>query len=156
MADNNGDFSTVFGADAVIKGEMTFEKSLRLLGRFEGEITNGGELVVSDGATLRGDVKVQSVQIDGQVKGNLDAGQKVELSATARVEGDIQSPRLEVAEGAMLIGRCTVGVDNQASASPSGEKEASAPAEAVSNKGRGNGSARTTAADRRAASLRSR
>ena len=66
--------------------------------------------MVAEGATLNGDVKAASIRIEGTLKGNLNAAQKVQLSASARLEGDLQTSRLEVAEGAVLIGRCVVGV----------------------------------------------
>lgn len=111
MADETQDFPTTIGADAVFKGELHFEKGLRLLGKFEGEIDSEGQLMVGDGATLIGDVKASSIRIEGKVKGNLNAKTKVQLSASARLEGDLQTARLEVAEGAVLIGRCVVGVN---------------------------------------------
>ncbi len=113
MADSNNDFSTTIGPDAVFKGELQFEKGVRLLGRFEGQISSDGQLLVAEGAALNGDVKAGSVRIDGQVKGNLNAGTKVQLTASAKLEGDVQTARLEVAEGAILVGRCTVGVNGQ-------------------------------------------
>ncbi|MCP4592458.1 MAG: polymer-forming cytoskeletal protein [bacterium] len=113
MAETKNDYSTVIGPDAVFKGELSFEKGVRLLGKFEGEINAGGQLLIADGATLAGDVKADHIRVDGQVKGNLDAKQKVELTSSARVEGDLHTSRLEVAEGAVLVGRCMVGVNNQ-------------------------------------------
>lgn len=113
MADSNTDYSTVLGADAVFKGELKFEKGVRLLGKFEGQINAGDQLVIADGAKLTGDVKADNIRVDGEVKGNLDAVKKMELTASARVEGDLQTARLEVAEGAVLVGRCMVGVNGQ-------------------------------------------
>ena len=113
MADSNQDFPTTLGADAVFKGQLHFEKGVRLLGKFEGEITSEGQLVIAEGATLTGDVKAGTVRVDGQVKGNVNAATKVQLSASARLEGDLQTQRLEVAEGAMLVGRCVVGTNGQ-------------------------------------------
>ena len=84
MADNNtanGEYPTVIGADAVIKGELKFEKGVRLLGNFDGQIESAGNLLVADGATLSGDVKAGSVQIDGVMQGNLEATGKVKLAA---------------------------------------------------------------------------
>ena len=63
------------------------------------------------------------------VKGNINAGTKVQLSASARLEGDLQTQRLEVAEGAVLIGRCVVGVNNQAA--KGGDKVVTRPVESV-------------------------
>ena len=116
MTDTSNDFPTVIGADAVFKGQLQFEKGMRILGRFEGEITSQGELVIAEGATLNGDVKAGSVRIEGKVKGNLAADAKVHLTSSARLEGDVQAARLEVAEGAVLIGRCTVGVNGKGKA----------------------------------------
>jgi len=109
----NNEYPTILGADALFKGQLEFEKGLRLLGKFEGEISKGGQLLVADGASLQGDVKAHSIRIDGLVKGNLDASAKVQLTASARVEGDVHAARLEVAEGAVLVGRCMVGVNGQ-------------------------------------------
>ncbi len=129
MADDTTNFPTTIGADAVFKGELSFEKGVRLLGRFEGEITSGGELLVSEGAVLQGDVKAGSIRIDGNVKGNIDAATKVSLTSSARLEGDVQAQRLEVAEGAVLIGRCVVGVNGKPKAG--GMTSASKPAGVV-------------------------
>jgi cytoskeletal protein CcmA (bactofilin family) len=114
MADSNNEYPTVLGADAVFKGELQFEKGVRLLGKFDGQITSGGQLLISEGAAVTGEVKAGSIRVDGNVKGNLDAAEKVQLTASAKVEGDLQAARLEVAEGAVLVGRCVVGVNGQA------------------------------------------
>ena len=130
MAESNAEFPTTVGADAVFKGELHFEKGVRLLGKFEGEIGGGGQLVVAEGATLTGDVKAGTIRIEGQVKGNLQAGTKVHLTSSARLEGDVQAGRLEVAEGAILIGRCVIGVNGQGK-TPVTTKTAAAPIGAV-------------------------
>lgn len=147
MADANSDYLTILGPDAVFKGELTFEKGVRLLGKFEGEIVGGNELVLSDGASLSGDAKAETIQVEGVVKGNLEAAQKVELSSSAKVEGDVQAARLQVAEGAVLMGRCTIGLtglDNTA------HEIREAPAESITGKARGNGPIRPSVSDRRA------
>lgn len=113
MSDANNEFPTILGADAVFKGQLQFKKGVRLLGKFDGEITSGGELLISEGANLTGDVKASTIRVEGKVKGNLDAETKVHLSGTARLEGDLQTQRLEVSEGAVLIGRVVVGVNGK-------------------------------------------
>jgi cytoskeletal protein CcmA (bactofilin family) len=132
MADtsHNNEFPTTLGADASFKGELTFEKGMRLLGKFEGQITSEGQLMVAEGATLNGDVKAAGIRIDGHVKGNLQASSKIQLAASARLEGDIQTNRLEVAEGAVLIGRCVVGTGGEGKESRE-TKFVSRPAESV-------------------------
>jgi len=126
MADATNEFPTTIGADAVFKGQLQFEKGVRLLGKFEGEIATGGELLVAQGATLNGDVKTGTIRIEGQVKGNIDAQSRVQLTSSARLEGDVQAQRLEVAEGAVLIGRCVVGVNGSSRGQNSEEELKSA------------------------------
>jgi len=111
MAGGNEDFTTTIGPDAVFKGELQFEKGVQLLGRLEGAVLSGGNLVIGEGAKLLGDAKAGTIRLDGEVKGNLHASNKVTLSASAKLEGDLQTARLEVAEGAVLVGRCQIGVN---------------------------------------------
>ena len=131
MADSTNEFPTTLGADAVFKGQLQFEKGVKLLGKFEGEISSEGQLLVAEGATLTGDVKAGSVRVDGQIKGNLNAKTKVQLSASARLEGDVQTQRLEVAEGAVLVGRCVVGVNGQQSKPTTDVRSVSRPVEMI-------------------------
>lgn len=107
--DSEGEFPTVIGADAVFKGELSFEKGVKHLGRFEGTIETKGHLLVAKGAKLAGDVKAGSIDVQGEVKGNLNATGKVCLAETARLEGDLRTAKLEVIEGAVFVGRCVVG-----------------------------------------------
>ena len=128
MTDAGADYPTTIGADASFKGRLEFEKGARLLGKFEGEVKTKGELVVADNATFSGEAEAGNVRIEGEVKGNLRATGKVHLAASARLEGDIQSSRLEVVEGAVLVGHCTVGAKSDARA-PVATKPVSAPLE---------------------------
>ena len=127
MADANGEYPTVIGPDASVKGEVKFEKGLRLLGQFDGEIATKGNLLVAEGARLTGEVKAGSVRIDGTMSGNLEVTGKVHLTASAKLEGDLRTARLEVADGATFVGRVAVGTDKDKAPPRSGE----APSPAV-------------------------
>ena len=109
MAEAGNDFPTIIGPDAVFKGELTFEKGLRLQGRFEGKITATGRLHVTREAKLQADVEGAGVVIEGEVKGNLTASDRVDLKQTARYEGDLRAAKLVVEEGAQFTGHVTVG-----------------------------------------------
>ena len=107
--DANGEFPTIIGADARFKGELEFDKGVRVLGVFDGSIKSKGRLHVAPGAKLNAEVNAADVQVEGEVRGNLTASGKVHLKSTARLEGDLKTARLEVSEGAVFIGRCEVG-----------------------------------------------
>lgn len=103
------EYPTTIGPDAKFKGELHFEKGARLLGAIDGQIDTKGRLVIAESGKLSGEANAGDIRVEGQVRGNLNAGGKLHLSASSRIEGDIQAARLEVAEGAVLIGRCTIG-----------------------------------------------
>jgi cytoskeletal protein CcmA (bactofilin family) len=101
--------TTVIGADAVFKGELSFDKGVRVDGRVEGKITTKGHLAVSKEGKLQADVEAGGIVIEGSVKGNLTAADRVELRQSAKLEGDIRAVKLIVTEGASFSGHCSVG-----------------------------------------------
>ena len=103
--------STVIAADTYIKGEMRFESSARIQGKFDGKIAAKGELQVAEGAVCQAEVDAGNVIIDGKVEGNVKAGQKLQLNAKASLKGDIIAERLITAEGASIYGHVAVGPD---------------------------------------------
>ena len=114
MADNNppgGDFPTIIGPDASFKGELSFEKGLRLHGKLEGKINTAGRLHVSKEAKLHADVDAGAIVIEGDVRGNLSANDRIELKQSARYEGDLTASKLVVDEGAVFSGHVSVGPD---------------------------------------------
>jgi len=118
MADSSPqDFPTIIGPDASFKGELTFDKGMRIHGRFEGKITSPGRVHVAKEAKLQADVEAGSVLVEGEVHGNLSAGDRIELKNTARYEGDVRASKLIVEEGAVFSGHVSVGPE--ASKTPS-------------------------------------
>ena len=112
MADggnNPGEFPTVLGPDASFKGEMSFEKGLRLQGKFEGKINTPGRLHIAREAKMAADVECGGIVVEGDVRGNLTSNERIELKSTARYEGDLKAAKLTVDEGAQFNGHVTVG-----------------------------------------------
>ena len=107
MAD--AEYSTVLGPDVVFKGELSFEKALRLQGRLEGNIKTPGKLHVDREAKLQADVRAGSIVVEGETRGNLTATDRIELKSNANYEGDLQASKLVVEEGAVFKGHVTVG-----------------------------------------------
>jgi cytoskeletal protein CcmA (bactofilin family) len=103
------DYPTVIGPDASFKGELTFEKGLRLQGKFEGKINTSGRLHISKEAKLMADVDATAIIVEGEVRGNLSASDRIELKQSARYEGDLNASKLVVDEGAVFSGHVTVG-----------------------------------------------
>src|SRR5215218_9613493 len=105
----NQEYPTILGPDANFKGEMNFEKGLRLQGRFEGKMNTPGRLHIAKEARMQADVDCGALTIEGDVKGNLSAADRIELKSTARYEGDLRASKLTVDEGAIFNGHVSVG-----------------------------------------------
>jgi cytoskeletal protein CcmA (bactofilin family) len=111
MAESNNDFPTILGPDASFKGELTYEKGMRIQGKFEGTILTPGRLHVSKEARLQADVDAGAISVEGEVKGKLTATERVELKQSAKYEGDLTASKLVVDEGAVLSGHVHVAPD---------------------------------------------
>ena len=113
MATENvgGEFPTTIGPDASFKGELTFEKGLRLQGKLEGKINTAGRLHIAKEAKMHADVDAGAIIIEGDVRGNLSAVDRIELKQSARYEGDLTAAKLVVDEGAVFSGHVSVGPD---------------------------------------------
>lgn len=102
---------TVIAPGAHFKGELTFERSVQVLGGFEGRIVAGGEVLIANGAACKASITAASVRIEGEVEGDITASDVVQLGPGARMTGDIAAPRLLVADGASFLGHCRIGPD---------------------------------------------
>src|ERR1041385_6166141 len=98
------EFPTVIGTDASFKGELTFEKGMRLMGKFEGRITTAGRLHIAKEARMQADVESGAIIVEGEVKGNLTASDRIELKQSARLEGDLRATKMTVEDGAVFSG----------------------------------------------------
>ena len=112
MADSSPqDYPTIIGPDANFKGELSFDKGMRIHGRLEGKINTAGRVHVAKEAKLQADVEAGSVLVEGEVHGNLSAADRIELKNSARYEGDLKANKLVVEEGAVFTGHVSVGPD---------------------------------------------
>lgn len=108
----NQEYPTILGPDANFKGELTFEKGMRLMGRFEGKVNTPGRIHVTKEAKLHADVEAGGITVEGDVHGNLQASDRIELKNTARYEGDLRASKLVVDEGAIFSGHVSVGPES--------------------------------------------
>lgn len=90
-------------------GKLNFKDTVRIDGRFEGEIASENTLIVGESGCVTATIKSQVVIISGEVHGEITAGGQVVLHKTARVDGNIHAPRLVVEDGAVFTGRIEMG-----------------------------------------------
>lgn len=91
-----------------VSGQLTFHGPATIDGTVEGEVLCHGILTIGEEAEVRAKISGEVVIIRGRVEGDVAAKKKVELENPARLVGNIQSPRLVVAEGVLFDGDCSM------------------------------------------------
>lgn len=113
MADPPGDAdandATVLGPGTHFEGLLTFRGRARVDGTLSGEINGHGVLVLGPEARAEARVEVDELIVAGEIEGDVRARRRVELLASGCIRGDVETPRLVIAEGGRVIGRCTTG-----------------------------------------------
>lgn len=92
-----------------LKGELTFEETFRIDGKFEGKIPSGSELILGDSAEVDAEIRVERLSINGVFKGTVHASERIEIHPQARVTAELQTPVLRIEEGAFFQGSCSMG-----------------------------------------------
>lgn len=100
----------ILDVDASMQGTLTFKDpvNLKINGRFEGSLNTKGNLMIGEHAVVNADVTGESIVIAGKVNGNIAAIKELKLIAPACVVGDIKTPLLSIAEGAVFEGNCNM------------------------------------------------
>lgn len=109
MTKKSGELNGFLDRGSSFKGELEFEDTMRIDGRFNGKIISKNELIVGESATIEGDVHVGRVAISGTVIGKIVAAQRVEIHRNGKVYSDIDTPALIIEEGAIFQGNCVMG-----------------------------------------------
>jgi cytoskeletal protein CcmA (bactofilin family) len=127
---------TLIGAKTRIHGDVEFAGGLHLDGRIDGDVKGASDghaiLSVSENGCVEGSVFAASVLVNGTVNGDIDATDRVELGAKARVLGSVYYSVIESAVGAQILGKLnhrTPGGQVPAGGSPAAAASHAASAE---------------------------
>ncbi len=107
--EDSAQVSTVLDKESTFEGKMTFEGCVVIYGKFKGEIFSDGNLIIGEGGYVEGKIDIGNIQIQGEVRGNIHAKEKIEILAPSIVQGDIAAPSLIIKEGAIFEGNCSMG-----------------------------------------------
>ena len=109
------DANSTIGESSYFEGRFAVKGSLKVDGKFEGEILLVDQLHVGSKAKVKTNINATSVVVEGLVMGNISATHRILLLSTARVLGDLKTPELIIQDGVVLEGRCTIShfkIDN--------------------------------------------
>lgn len=94
----------VIGNETVIKGEIVSKGTVRIDGRFEGNLV-ADCVIVGEAGNILGDITAKSLIAAGRITGNVHSSESVEIQPKGEVNGDIYTQRLTVADGGVFEGR---------------------------------------------------
>jgi len=104
-----GRLSGFVGHGTVLTGETNFQAMLRVDGVLQGTVSSdAGTLIVGTNGQVDANVAVASATINGTVNGDIVATEKLHLGRTAKVVGNVQTPKIVIEEGAILEGSCSM------------------------------------------------
>lgn len=96
--------SSVIGSTTVVRGNVRGDGDMEILGRVDGDVLAGGDVIIGEDAQVRGRVSGAMISVAGVVVGDITGTASISLAATAQVQGDLITPRVGIAEGAQVRG----------------------------------------------------
>jgi cytoskeletal protein CcmA (bactofilin family) len=108
---------SLIGPTVEIKGEINGEEDLRIDGRVEGRINLPQHTVtVGTGGRVQGEIDAKVITVEGKVEGDLRGGERIVISASGRMHGDLATPRVTIEDGARFRG--TIDMNSEEAATP--------------------------------------
>jgi cytoskeletal protein CcmA (bactofilin family) len=101
-----GELNALLGKGSSFEGKLLFEGSVRIDGKFTGEIISTDTLIIGEGADVKGEIAVGTLVIVGDYNGNAKASKSVELRAPAKVRGTLTTASIVIERGVFFEGNC--------------------------------------------------
>jgi cytoskeletal protein CcmA (bactofilin family) len=105
---NDEEFDTILAEDIEFDGVLNFEKPFLIRGKLSGQIDARSLLVIDEGAVVEADIKTSALVIRGTVKGNVTASERVEVTVTGKLTGNVRAPEILMETGCVFNGLCTM------------------------------------------------
>ena len=99
------------GENTIYNGNLTFDKHLKIKGKYLGSVISGGTLYIDSGAYFEGDINVNRTVIAGEIHGDVTATEKIEILPNSVVRGNLKAPVIRIADGVKIEGRCQMVQD---------------------------------------------
>jgi len=100
------EINAFLGKNTEFEGKLSFTGTVRIDGRFKGEIDSKGTLIIGETAFLESDVHISHIIISGEFRGNILAESRIEIHAPGKVFGNIRAPVVVIDEGVVFEGNC--------------------------------------------------
>lgn len=96
---------TIVGTSVKLKGNLKSDGDIFVDGIVAGEIKTKGSVKIGPNANVIASIKAKNVSVSGSVQGNIEAGDRLEITQSGRVLGDIAASVLSISAGAVFSGK---------------------------------------------------
>jgi cytoskeletal protein CcmA (bactofilin family) len=101
---------THIGPSVVFDGNLTSDEDITIEGHLSGSLlVREAAVIVAQPARLESTIRAVRVTVHGTVQGAITASDRIELSSSAVVTGDLSATRVLIADGAQFNGRVDMG-----------------------------------------------
>jgi cytoskeletal protein CcmA (bactofilin family) len=102
-----------------VHGELRFDTSFRVDGKFTGTVLSEGDLIVGEGGEVEGELSVGQIFVSGTVRGSVRAARRIQVAPSGKLYAEIDTPSLVIEDGAFFEGQCSMSRDEgRAAAGP--------------------------------------
>lgn len=101
----------VIGPEIAVRGTLSGEEDLLVEGRIEGNVSLAGHMIVAESGDIEADLDVDSIQVHGQVRGDITAARSITIERGAQVSGNVKAPRVIINDGAHFDGSVDMDVE---------------------------------------------
>nr|WP_321259632.1 polymer-forming cytoskeletal protein [uncultured Pseudodesulfovibrio sp.] len=115
---SHSELNAFLGVGTEYRGKLDFVGTVRIDGRFEGEISTDGDLVLGRKASVNGVVRVGQLTSCGQITGDVIVRERTVLEKTSVLNGSLSTPVLVVEKGAVLEGSIVMSTDSATTSKP--------------------------------------
>ena len=112
-----GELNALLGKGSQFEGKLIFEGTVRIDGKFSGEIISSDQLIIGEGAEVKATVKVGTLTCLGDYQGDATATKAIELKSPAKVRGNLTTASIVIERGVFFDGTCKM--DTSGSSAPS-------------------------------------
>ncbi len=106
MKKNDAQIKAYMGEDTIFNGLLNFTGTVRIDGKFEGQVITEDTLIIGETGHLTAEISAGTVICMGYVEGTVIASQKIEIHSTSKVVGNIKSPAMHIELGGVFDGTC--------------------------------------------------
>jgi cytoskeletal protein CcmA (bactofilin family) len=101
-----GELNALLGKGSQFEGKLLFEGTVRIDGKFSGEIISTDTLIIGEGAEVKANLTVGAIVCLGDYQGDAKAQKSIELKAPAKVRGNLSTASIVIERGVFFDGTC--------------------------------------------------